>query len=285
MITYTIQGFDLHQPDVGFQLLEGSSFAPPIAPRRVNLTVPRMHGQVPLWDDELDAAKLALRVRIKDTDPEQLQFKWEHLRALMWTGSNQGLTVRRESGVSGSQQITSTFAQLESMTEPDFFCAAGIVDTVIMLNIPSGRWQSIQTFEQTLTTTNQSVAFAAESTAPVSNMLVRVQGPLSSTGAWVEVHDETSQTGFRILPGLIIDDTEYILVDPENFRAWHNTTDDWDAEETDVSGGLEARNMGMLTMVSIPSFQLGVRTNDTRRVRSVGATATTIVVRGRRTYI
>lgn len=287
MIAYTIQGFNLHQPAQGFQLMETSAFAPPIAPRRVNLLVPRMHGQVPLWDDELDAAKLSLRVRITDPDPEQLQAKWEHLRALMWTGSNQGLTIRRESGTQPTPQVTSAFAQLESMTQPDFWCAAGIVDTVMLFNIPSGRWQSIETFEETLSTaqSGQQLDFVNESTAPNTNMLFRFQGPITASNAWVEAHDETNQTGFRILPGTEIFANEYVLVDPQNYQAWRNTSDDFDAREVDISSGLRVRGMNMITLVSIPSFQIGVRTSNIRTARSVSAVDATLVVQGRRTYI
>lgn len=280
-IIYTVQGFNFQQPAQGFQLMEGSLFAPAVSPRRVDIQPPGMHGQIPMWDDELQPQKLTLRVRIKDDDPDQLQFKWEHLRALMWTGSNQGLTIRRDS----SGQVTSTFGQLEVMSEPDFYCAAGIADTTILFNIPSGRWQSIETFEQAITTTNTSVTFAEESTAPITNMLVRVQGPFETTGAWIELHDDTNQTGFRILPGQITTAGQYVLVDPQNYKAWLNSTSDWDARETDISSGLRVLNNGMWTMVSIPSFQIGVRTNATRRVRSVSAVNTVITVQGRRTYI
>lgn len=287
MITYTIQGFDLHQPEEGFQLMQNSAFAPPIAPRRVDLLVPRMHGEVPLWDDELDAAKLSLRVRISDPDPEQLQFKWEHLRALMWTGSNQGLTIRRESGTQPTPQVTSTFGQLETMTQPDFWCAAGMVDTVMLFNIPSGRWQSIEIFEESLdtNTSSQELDFVNESTAPNTNMLFRFQGPITASNAWNEAHDDTNQTGFRILPGQTVASDEYVLVDPQNYKAWLNTVSDFDARHTDISSGLHVRGMNMISLVSIPSFQIGVRTSNIRTARSASATDTTLVVQGRRTYI
>lgn len=283
-LTYTIQGFDFHQPDQGFQLMDGSLFAPSVNPRRVDVQPPGMHGQIPLWNDELQPQKLTLRVRIRDDDPSQLQFKWEHLRALMWTGSNQGLTIRRDS----AGQVTSTFGQLEAMSEPAFWCAAGMVDTTILLNIPSGRWQSINTFEESLDTSmeDQSLDFVNEGTAPNTNPLFRFQGPWTSSGAWNRVRDMTSQTGFWIFPGsgsLTSDD--YVIVDPANYKAWLNTTDDWDAREFDISSGLESDLNGMLSLVNVPTFQIGVRDGSITTNRSASASDTELVVQGRKTYI
>lgn len=281
-VEYTIQGFNFHQPDLGFQLMEGSTYAPAVNPRRVNIEITGMHGQVPMWNDELSAQKLTLRVRIRDQDPAGLQAKWEHLRGLMWTGSNQGLTIRRVVGT----QVTSAFGQLESMTEPDFWCAAGMIDTVILLNIPYGRWQSIETYEQALSTNtlNQQVDFVRNSTAPVTNMLFRIQGPVTTTGGWVDVRDGSSQTGFRVMPG-VVSSSQYVIVDPENYKAWVNNSSSFTARETDVSQTLIPVEKGMLVMVSNPTFVINGRTNDTDVTRSTGATSTTMVIQGRRTYI
>lgn len=284
-LVYTIQGFNLHQPDIGFKLMQTTSYASPISPRRVNLEIPRMHGQVPMWDDELGPAKLLLRVRIQDEDPAQLELKWQHLRALMWTGSNTGLTVRREI----NSELHYAFAQLENMTEPDFYCAAGMIDVDILLNIPYGRWESVQVYEQNFTTNSGtsgiSFDFVAQSTAPVSRVLVRFGGGISQANGWVELHDDTSLTGFRMTPGSVVSPSEYVLVDVEQGRAWINTTSDWDARQTEITPGLRPLRRGMLSLVSVPSFQMGVRTNNARSFRSASATTTTGTIQGRRTYL
>src|SRR5690625_6298978 len=93
-LTYSIQGFDLHQPDKGFKLLVGSSFAPPVNPRRVDLELPRMHGQIALWEDPMSAKKLTLEVRIEDHDADGLKQIWEHLRYLLWIGTTCRMTIR-----------------------------------------------------------------------------------------------------------------------------------------------------------------------------------------------
>lgn len=283
-VIYTIQGFNLNQPEQGFKLMEGTSYAPPISPRRVNLEIPRMHGQIPMWDDELPSAKLTLRVRISGDTPTILENRWQHLRALMWTGSNTGLTIRRE--ING--HLHYCFAQLENMTEPDFWCAAGIVDTTMLLNIPSGRWESVQVYEEAFPTqlsTGFSLGFVSQSTAPVTDALIRYQGPYSSDGAWTEFYDDTTQTGFRISPGQTLSSSQYIIVDLGQFRAWINDTNDWNARQVEITPGLRPLLRGILSLVSVPSFQINVRTNASRTMRSASANTTIGTIRGRRSFI
>lgn len=281
-LTYTIQGFDLHQPEIGFKLLQATSFAPPVNPRRVVVEIPGMHGQLPLWDDELSAQKLTLKVRIQDRDPAQLQAKWEHLRALMWTGSNTGLTVRRVMG----EQVTSCFAQLEAMDEPEFWSAAGMVDTVILLNIPYGRWEDIHTEEQQLPVSgdNIQIPFVAESTAPISGALIRVEGPTSSNYS-LRIRDETNQTGFHLSSSSYIQSDYFVLIDLETGQVWDNEDDpSWDARNHNISSRITPYGNGMLRLVSNPGFQLNSRTTNVS-ILSSGMSGATITIQGRRTYL
>lgn len=281
MIHYTIQGFRLHQPSIGFQLMEGSSFAPEVSPRRVDFYIPRQNGQLPLWDDELSAQKLALRVRITDTDPEQLQSKWEHLRGLMWVGSNRGLTIRRESGT----QVTSCFAQIETMSEPDFWCASGIVDTMMIFNIPYGRWQSVQTYEEELNSNqeDQQLDFVNNSTAPLNDVLFRFQGPAGTPWA-AEVWDKTTQTGFSLSGMQGLNSNQYVIVDPLTQRAFRNGTDSsWEARDQNISQFMSPILGGMLQLVSIPGFQLGNRTSNVSTWTN--AAGISLMAQGRRNYI
>lgn len=282
-LTYSIQGFDLHQPEIGFKLLVGSSFAPAVSPRRVDLEIPLMHGQVPLWDDPLPAQKLTLKVRIEDSQPDMLRQKWEHLRALMWTGANRGLTIRRVM----AGQVTSAFGQLETMSEPDFWLARGMVDVVMVFNIPYGRWESIQTQEVDLPLNGQEVQipFVAESTGPITNMLFQVKGPTATEWS-LTVRDETSRTGFVLARYEHIPTDDYWVVDPENYRAWDNQTDsDWNARHEDRSTYLRPLGVSMLQLVSVPSFQVGNRSTNIT-ISSTGFTSGSYLkVRGRATYI
>nr|DAL20812.1 MAG TPA_asm: tail protein [Caudoviricetes sp.] len=279
MLEYTIEGFNLHQPELGFQLLEGSSYAAEIAPRRVNLEVPGVHGEIPQWNDPLSSTNMTFNVRIRDQNPLGLRQKWQYLRSLMRTGGNNPVTVRRLE----EDQVTSTQMQLLSMSEPDFYCAAGMITTTIMLHNPSGRWQSINASEQQLAIpgTDQVVTVAAASSGPITDALVRVRGPVSS----VVVRDNTNDTGFQWQLSPVISASQYLLVDCATYTAWRNTTDDWEQRGSDVSSGLRTIGNGMLSLVSVPSFVVGNNSNSVT-VSAAGTTSNTeLTILARQTHI
>ena len=279
-LAYTIQGFNLHQPELGFQLMEGSSHSTSIAPRRVNLVVPGMHGEIPAWNDPLGTTEITLRVRIRDTDPASLERKWIYLRSLCMTGQNNPVVLRRET----EDHNAFAHVQLLTMSEPDFYCAAGIVDTVMVFHNPSGRWQDARTPEdQTLTLpgAQQIVVAAAESSAPITEALFRVKGPVSS----INIRNPYNDTGFNWFAPTSLGANQWAIIDTKNYQAWVNTTDDWDARQTDVSRTLYTEGNGMLSMTPLVTLNIGDNSNITAVSGSGIGAGSELVVRTRRTYL
>lgn len=277
-LAYTLEGFDLHQPLLGYRLLEGSTFASEVAPRRVNLVVPGVHGEIPAWNDPLSTLLLSLRVEVKGSSPEDREMRWNYLRSLCRLGSNQPVTVRRVV----PNRVDSTFAQLQSMTEPVFLSPRHIVQTTMVFHIPSGRWTDVNPVEQELAIpgSDQNVVAAAESTAPITDALVRVQGPVSSIG----IIDNTSDTGLTWAGAAPIGVGEYLLVDCGQFTAWRNSDDEWDSQDADESRWLSSQGNGMLSLIPVPSFTVGSAVNSVT-VTATGTTgASELHVLSRRTF-
>lgn len=275
---YLINGFRVHQPDKGFRLMESSQFASEISPRRVNLQVPRMHGQIPAWDDPIDSTGVIIRVRIQDTDPQMLERKWNHLRAHALLGGNRAVILVRESELGN----TSAQVQLESMSQPDFWCAAGIVDTTIIFHNPSGRWQESTPQEQPLLLpgTQQTLFAVNESTAPITNALIRVRGPVSS----IRIGNDANNTGLYWSGSTAVNGNQWLLLDCENFEAWINTNSQWSTRGTNVSRWLLSEGIGPLSLTPIPSVTIG---NNTSSITTSGAgtsSNTQLMVQARRTY-
>lgn len=280
MITYTIQGFNLHQPQIGFQLMEGSSYATAVAPRRVNLLVPNMHGEIPAWNDPLDSTQISLRVRIRDSDPAELERKWIYLRSLCMGGQNNPATLRRET----EDHNAFAYVQLLTMSEPDFWCAAGMVDTVIILHNPSGRWENAVTPEDQMLSVpgaQQSVVAAMQSSAPITNALFRVRGPLSS----ITIRNPYNDTGFTWTAETTLTTSQWVLVDVANYQAWVNYTASWSDRIVDASRTLLTEGVGMLTLTSIPTSVYGENYNITSVSASGHTAQTELVVRARPTYL
>lgn len=279
-LTYALEGFPLHQPANGYQLMEGTEFASQIAPRRVNIVVPNAHGEIPAWNDPLDSTELALRVRITGDGPEDLRERWEILRSLTGTGGNRPLVLTR---THGTQQVRA-LVQLSSMDVPDFWCAAGIVQTTMLMHNPSGRWQEEDPVEQELLTDGepQQVDFAAESTAPITDALVRVKGPVS----YLEFSDADNNTGFQwTTPDSALGPSEYLLVDCGAYTAWRNDDDGWDTRETNVTDGLVTTGNGMLSLVRVYDPMIGQFANTVSTDLFGHDGSTELYIRGKRTYI
>lgn len=277
-LTYQLEGFDLHQPDIGFRLLEQSTFAAEVAPRRVNIEVPRRHGEIPAWNDPIDTRLLTLNIEVRGDTHTELEERWNHLRSLAGLGINRPVTIQRVSDFG----TTSTFAQLQNMSNAVFYHPRHIAQTTMLFHIPSGRWEDVNASEQELSIpgTEQNVVFAAESTAPVNNVLLRAQGPLST----LTVFDTTNDTGFTWGGEDPIPSGEYLLIDCADFEAWHNTSSDFDAEDTDVSRWLSTVGNGMLTLVPLTSFTIGDSINSTTVEVTGDGAGTELHIRGRRTY-
>lgn len=275
---YLINGFRVHQPDEGFRLMEDTQFASEISPRRVNLQVPRMHGEIPAWDDPIDSTGVVIRVRIQDPDPDMLERKWNHLRAHALLGGNRAVILVRESELSN----TSAQVQLESMTQPDFWCAAGIVDTTMIFHNPSGRWQESTPEVQPLLLpgTEQEVFTVSESTAPITNALLRVQGPVSS----FEIRNDANNTGLYWSGSSSVSSGDYLLIDCENFEAWINSNSDWDARQSNVSRWLLSEGIGPLSLTPIPSVTIGSNTSSVTTSSSGTSSDTELHIQARRTY-
>lgn len=279
MINYTVNGFSLHQPELGFLLMEQTEYASSIAPRRVNIMVPMMHGEIPSWNDPLDTTEVLLRVRIKDDDPAELENKWNYLQAMLGTGQNNPIVLRREN----EKHNLFAHVQLQSMTQPDFYCAAGIITTTILLHNPSGRWQAVTEEDQTMVVpgAQQEVVTARYSSAPITDSLWRIRGPIST----ISVHNPWNDTGWEWRAPAAVPADTWIIVDTRNYQVWRNTTDGWDAREVDVSRGLMTIGNGMLALTPVPGIPYGNTSNITTVSASGHNSATELVVRSRRTFL
>lgn len=279
MINYTINGFNLNQPELGFRLMEQTEYASSIAPRRVNITVPMMHGEIPAWNDPLDTTQILIRVRITDEDPEELENKWNYLQAMLGTGQNNPIVLRREN----EKHNLFAHVQLQSMTQPDFYCAAGIITTTILLHNPSGRWQAVTEEDQTMVVpgAQQEVVTARYSSAPITDSLWRIRGPIST----ISVHNPWNDTGWEWRAPAAVPADTWVIVDTRNYQVWRNTSDDWDAREVDVSRGLMTIGNGMLALTPVPGIPYGNTSNITTVSASGHSSATELVVRSRRTFL
>jgi hypothetical protein len=253
---YKINGFTIAGKAIttGMYLLEGTEYAPALAPRRSVIEIPGTHYAIPQWNDPLSQITVALKIRVVDVTPEGLASRWNTLMGLLGMGTNQPITLTRVRGTIEE----SADAQLVSMNTPDFSCPSDRADATIIFNLPGGAWRGAQTDVTFFNGASNTLANAVASTVPVADALLLLFGPATS----LTVTDNTSQTTIFWGDGSSsVPSGQWLLIDPRYMRARIRTTEGWTfTTGTNVTGALEFRNNGPLTFTSRGSGSFGNRT-------------------------
>lgn len=257
---YTIGGKALTS---GMYLLEGTEYAPALAPRRAVIEVPGTHYAIPQWNDPLSQVTVSLKIRLIDTTPEGLASRWNTLMGLLGMGTNQPVTLTR---VRGTISETAD-AQLVSMNTPDFSCPSSRADATIIFNVPGGAWRGTQTDQTFFNSSSNTLPNALASTVPIADALLLLRGPATS----LTVTDNTSNTTVFWGDGSSsVGSSSWLLIDPRYMRARIQSSETWSfSSGSNVTGALEFRNNGPLTFTSRGSGSFGNRSG-TFTVTTVG---------------
>jgi hypothetical protein len=252
---YKINGYTIAGKAItsGMYLLEGTEYAPALAPRRAVLEVPGVHYAIPQWNDPLSQITVSLKIRIVDLTPEDLASRWNTLMGLLGMGTNQPITLTR---VRGTIEETAD-AQLVSMNTPDFSCPSNRADATIIFNIPGGAWRGAETTVTFFNSSSNTLANALASTVPIADSLLLLKGPATS----LTVTDNTSVTTVFWGDGSSsVSSAQWLLIDPRYMRARLQSSETWSfTSGTNVTGALEFRGNGPLTFTSRGSGSFGNR--------------------------
>lgn len=253
---YKINGFTIggNAVNAGIYLLEGTEYAPALAPRRAVIEIPGVHYAIPQWNDPLSQITVSLRVRVVDGDAESLASRWDTLMGLLGMGTNQPITLTR---VRGTIEETAD-AQLVSMNTPDFSCPGSRADATLIFSIPGGAWRGAETTVTFFNSASNTLANALASTVPIADALLLLKGPATS----LTVTDNTSTTTIFWGDGSSsVSAAQWLLIDPRYMRARIQSSETWSfTTGTNVTGALEFRGNGPLTFTSRGSGAFGNRT-------------------------
>lgn len=253
---YKINGFTIggNAVSAGIYLLEGTEYAPALAPRRAVIEIPGVHYAIPQWNDPLSQITVSLRVRLVDGDAESLASRWNTLMGLLGMGTNQPITLTR---VRGTIEETAD-AQLVSMNTPDFSCPGSRADATLIFSIPGGAWRGAETTVTFFNSASNTLANALASTVPIADALLLLKGPATS----LTVTDNTSTTTIFWGDGSSsVSAAQWLLIDPRYMRARIQSSETWSfTTGTNVTGALEFRGNGPLTFTSRGSGAFGNRT-------------------------
>lgn len=252
---YKINGYVIggNAINSGMYLLDGTEYAPALAPRRSVIEVPGVHYAVPQWNDPLSQITVSLKIRVIDATPEAMASRWNTLMGLLGMGTNQPITLTR---VRGTIEETAD-AQLVSMNTPDFSCPSNRADATIIFNIPGGSWRGAETTVTFFNSATNTLANALASTVPIADSLLLLRGPATS----FTLTDNTSVTTVFWGDGSSsVSSAQWLLIDPRYMRARLQSSEVWTfTTGTNVTGALEFRGNGPLTFTSRGSGAFGNR--------------------------
>lgn len=224
---YAIGNAALDDPELGFKLLLGTEYAPAVSPRNVTIMVPGRHGALPLYDAALPSILVTLVVRVLGSTPDELRTNWTNLMALMNTGRNSAILLRRIRG-----EVTETAdARLVSTTAPIFDRAQSWVDTTIVLEIPQGYWSGPNTVQTLSNTGLNSITATLTSSAPIADLTIRVTGPVTS----FYILDNQNNTGLSWAGLTDVPSGQSLIIATGPMRAWTRTGTAFTRAGTDVS--------------------------------------------------
>jgi hypothetical protein len=227
----------------GMWLLEATEYAPGLSPRRAVVEIPNIHYQVPMWGDPMSAATVAMRIRLRGTDPDDLRMLWDTLVGLLGTSQWGYTTLRRERN--GIFQLAE--AQLLSSESPEFRAATDTLDVVVVFNIPGGCWRSETETEETLANGGGISQIAAASTMPVQDILIQAQGPVTT----LSVVDNISNTGIFWGGGTtVVPSGQYLLISTSTMQAWIKSGNDWTLSGTASNATLTFLGRSVLVLGS-----------------------------------
>lgn len=222
----------------------GTEYAPALSPRRDVVELPGAHGSLPLWRDPLSEITVNLVVRVlRGASQDTLRQRWNTLINLLGTGTNQPIQLTR---IRGEHEDTAE-AQLLTTNAPPFDASQPWLEIQIVLTIPAGVWGS-DFIEQDLDLDEdeQDSDIGLASSMPVSDLMIRVAGPLST----ITIEDNVSGTGFEWGGNVVVPASGYLIIDSRTMRAYIRDNDDWEASGTDVSGTLAFTGYGPLTLTA-----------------------------------
>lgn len=234
-ITWSLSGVDA----LRWGLQSVSMWRPPVTVRRSTLEVPGRHGALALGLPVFEAPTVALTLWVHAPTQAAIEAATMELLAVL---TAPGLTLSRTSG----SLVCSAPASLVSVT-PDEFRTAAEATFEIVLSVPGAFLRDLAPITSAPIAAAADVTAAAAAlaggTAPITDAVVRVQGPCTA----VQVVDVVTGTGLSWSG--VLGSAEYVFLDAGALTARRGTSATaWASGGTAVSGALDYPAAGPLAL-------------------------------------
>ncbi len=272
-ITWALSGVDT----LRWGLQSVSMWRPPVTVRRSSLEIPRRHGVVDVGLPLFEAPTVSLTMWVHAPTQDALEAATMELVGVL---TAPGLTLSRTSGA----LVCSAPASLVSVA-PDEFRTADEATFEVVLAIPGAFLRDLAAITSApiaaTTDVTAPVAALAGGTGPITDAVVRVQGPLTT----VQLLDVVTGTGLSWSG--VLGSAEYVFLDAGSLTARRGTSATaWTTGGTAVSGALDYPAPGPLALWPRMAAADPTDRPVTVKVTGGGRGATTAVtIQARRAYL
>jgi hypothetical protein len=240
--TYTVDGISMDGP--GWYLAPDTRRRPMPAARAISVKVAGRSGELPIVGLDLEPTSLALDLHVLPVEPDgseggytALEHNLEALAAIFGV-RHRLLDVRYWAAPGIVRQADATVL---GTVEPAVDVGNAVARMQVLLSVPAGVWrdESASTWSGALPGVGQVVTQLAGATAPITDAVLRVNGPATDPAVADLVSGGTlSWTG-------VLTAGQRLLVDCAQLRAARVSSDTWDLSAgADVTGGVDATGPG-----------------------------------------
>lgn len=221
---YTIDGVPLSDPKRRWTVHRETQRRTPVAFRSVDVSVPGVDGNIPIYGENVEATALALELNVYGS-PVQIENRVNFLRSLL--GRTTGpLTVERRGGLVAE-------AKPASISDP--VMTEHYARISVTLSIPAGVWRgSSATWAHSdpLSTDADVVDTLDGGSRPITDALVLITGPATTP----EVEDVA--TGSRLRYTGAIPAGQKLLIDASAWRATLGASVSWGSTGTNATASI-----------------------------------------------
>lgn len=203
---YTIDGVPLSDPLGRWRVHRNSQRRTPVAFRSVDVNVPGMDGNIPIYGEQIEATALALELNVYGRTPAQIEERAQFLRALLGrttgpliVGKRGGLTAEAKPVSISDPVMTDRYARL-----------------AVTLSIPSGVWRGPEVTYSRIhrrETNEVTISELNGSSRAMTDSLILIEGPANGP----RITDVATGSTIRFTGN--VPTGENLLIDTRSWRA------------------------------------------------------------------
>lgn len=231
---YTIDGVPLSDPLYRWRVHRETQRRTPVAFRSVDVDVPGVDGNIPIYGENIEATALALELNVYGRTPAQIEERVNFLRSLL--GRTTGpLRVEKRGGLVAEAKP----AAISDPVMTDVYARMSVT-----LSMPTGVWRGPEeTWTHPAPGSTAAVATPIRSSRPITDSLILITGPANTPIV------EDAAAGATVRYGGSVPSGQNLLIDCASWRAHRGPGVSWGTAGSNATSDLE--NAGPMSDVTL----------------------------------